>query len=84
MSLSREVCEKCINKHRTSYNYSYFGEKSWSWFEEDSERWVDGKVFCGYPSMMSLDDFLGLQNTDDEPPEGCPYVVEHLVMQDAE
>lgn len=92
--LNRDVCMVCVsqkaagNKERVPQNYWQFNSGDvftagldtvrWKeWNASDDMRWESGEVLCRcfgtYPSESVP--------TDKFPPEWCPYVAEHTVME---
>ena len=71
--LSKEVCKKCLG---------------W-WQEGADDMWEDGWVGCPrgnyacYYTTSSKNYYPVMARVDAVPPEACPYLVEHVVAQEA-
>lgn len=92
--LSKTVCRSCINRHG-----SLFGEEA-GWSDVDDDAWHnDCTVSCpmwlvdvpGSPTVQAVQSPVKATNENQygvsiyqEPPEGCPYTLEHLVDVNAE
>ena len=75
--LNKEVCSKCWNARMISLNGTHIG-----WLSIDDEHWKKGWVTC--PTEFVDKVSSGKRLIDQEPPDKCPYVLEHIVSdQDA-
>ena len=78
MLLNKEVCKKCLGAlHKGLFSRSEDVRKKWSRaFDED---WKQGWITCAAAPIMKPNVMV-----DGRPPGTCPYIVEHVVSQDAE
>ena len=76
--LSRKICEHCYNHHHGYYQW--FNQ----WFtQKDVTAWdVGGKILCPASlgnSKKGHDRLFAEISIYEEPPEWCPYRLEHLM-----
>ena len=77
--LSKDVCEKCA-RHSRALSHEAVGVRLYV-FSKDEGDWF---TIC--PRNVSDDEesWKRVIHSIDRPPGWCPYVVEHVVSQDAE
>jgi len=91
--LVREVCMSCVSIKASRPEHLSSEQLKWStdelgesrsrsvfwreWNEEDDDNWKKGCVYC---RMISLRGRLSAK-TSGSPPEWCPFVVEHVVLE---
>ena len=71
--LNKKVCRRCIDLR-------YRGTLC-VWQANDDAEWGRGVVLCGAGVTPRGLRFIKI---DEPPPDHCPYIVEHVVSQDAE
>ena len=60
------------------------------WAEADRSKKIDGRAREDLETLYALNGTLlclmtvGVRMPKDDPPDGCPYLTEHLVSQNAE
>ena len=81
--LNREICKVCVNRH---------GSESWpvyKWDRMHDAHWRDGVAVCPWIDRRVYGDSDGVWGPGgpgtaavySEPPEWCPYAMEHIVSQ---
>lgn len=65
--LTKRVCKKCIIRNC---------QGSSTWTANDEKNWEAGFVICSFQFMKQR---LYLGN---DPPEECPFILEHLVYKE--
>ncbi len=70
VKLKKDVCKKCCNENDSRYHEG----------EQWNKNWDDGYVFCPYYHSVIRQPFARHRVIDDEPPDECPYKLEHTVM----
>jgi len=72
--LKKECCIKCWNRAEIEYN-KWYGIR---WNGNDEDYWnKKGKVEC--PSIFTAEKEINTRRITDNPPEGCPFVLEHIL-----
>jgi len=69
--LNKEICRRCLIQFHDSLGWVDFDERHWA-----KER----IVFCPY----TVDFAHVARSIDNEPPERCPYTLEHMVNEPCE
>lgn len=75
--LNKEICKKCINKHRVrEISLLKDGPDLWGSFDEDN--WKEDAVVCETNLFLERSPVVTL--TNQKPPEWCKYFLEHIVL----
>ena len=61
----------CIRCHKETFGVEWAEESGWHWKDESHKAWLEMAVYC--PAARTA-----LEGRDD-PPCGCPYLLEHVV-----
>jgi len=75
MKLSKPICKRCVNQ---KFPYA-------KWNKQDEKRWKTYKiVYCYFGSTninpkISCGAYVCVNNN---PPDGCPFFLEHLINQE--
>jgi hypothetical protein len=78
--VSHDVCFKC-SKQQWDKTYADFPTRLQNTFQYSeygknfNKGWNNGRIWC---TLTCLDN-IRMQNTTDEAPADCPYLMEHLV-----
>jgi len=67
--LSKEICRQCCNK-----------QSRFKWDCYDETNWEEDKVICCPVHLIKKRDSLRTE-INDAPPDGCPYILEHIVSE---
>ncbi len=70
--LNKEICQRCIHDIVTPLTKI-------SWREIDEQNWVGGQLFCPCGSSNNHGAGWSTINIHKDPPEYCPYELEHAV-----
>ena len=79
--LNKEVCKRCVNiEAARDAHKNKLGKSRYEWCESDDKIWFCGQVQCPY----SGPNFWGrVSVTTDEYRDFCPYVLEHMMENQA-
>jgi len=67
--LKKKICKRCTGRFT-------------KWDKRDEEIWEGMKiVYCYHSFKTGNKSIIGLTATDEEPPEWCPYELEHVVLK---
>ena len=66
--MNMDICKQCINTYCAPF----------PWTTSDAEMWQKGYVFCWLNERLIVDHWEKVRNN--EPPQGCKFYLEHLVM----
>ena len=81
MRLNKEICKQCCVKTRMKQKIGIYGNiKSFSAFDE---RWENGYLICELRGQYIEISINKLNKWSNEAIFDCPYIVEHMVNQNA-
>ena len=90
MKLNKDICKRCVTKFietcPSAHPWRDKDEKAWQagcvWCILSKQTWEKVIRFCYFTKHDSSQELMAVDVSN--PPEGCPYAAEHIVLDSEE